>query len=113
VPANPWAVRSHFLKVRDRTSYAFALASVAVALHLEGETVQEARIALGGVATGPWRATAAEDALRGRTRAEQTAGIAAEAAFADARPGRDNAFKLDLGRAAVVQALMETKRMRV
>lgn len=113
VPAGPWTRRSHFLKVRDRTSYAFALASVAVALELDGDTVQEVRLALGGVATVPWRATAAEDALRGRTLDEQTAGLAAEAAFADARPGRHNAFKLDLGRAAVVQALMETRRMRI
>lgn len=113
VPAGPWTARSHFLKVRDRTSYAFALASVAVALQLEGETVHEARIALGGVATVPWRATEAEEVLRGRTLDEQSAGLAAEAAFAGARPGRHNAFKLDLGRAAVVQALMETKRMRL
>jgi len=113
VPAGPWTARSHFLKVRDRTSYAFALASVAVALQLEGETVHEARIALGGVATVPWRATEAEAVLRGRTLDEQSAGMAAEAAFAGARTGRHNAFKLDLGRAAVVQALMETKRMRL
>lgn len=112
VPAGPWTDRSHFLKVRDRTSYAFALASVAVAIEMTGETVHEARVALGGLATVPWRARAAEE-LRGRTLDEQVAGLAAEAAFADARPGRHNAFKVELGKAAVVQALMETKRMQV
>lgn len=113
VPSRPWSARSHFLKVRDRTSYAFALASAAVALDLDGETVREARIALGGVATVPWRAVAAEDALRGRVLDERSTAEAAEAAFAGARPGRRNAFKVDLGRATLVQALLETSRMRV
>lgn len=113
LPAAPWTARSHFVKVRDRTSYAFALVSVAVALELEGETVREARIALGGVATVPWRARRAEDVLRGRTLDERTAGLAADAAFAGARPGRHNTFKVDIGKATVVHALMETKRMQV
>lgn len=113
VPARPWSARSHFLKVRDRTSYAFALASAAVALDLDGGTVREARIALGGVATVPWRAAAAEDVLRGRALDERSAADAAEAAFAEARPGRDNAFKVELGRATLVQALLETSQMRV
>ncbi len=113
VPAASLAVRSHFLNVRDRTSYAFALASVAVAVDLEGETVREARIALGGVATVPWRARAAEDWLRGRELDEAAAAEAARVAFAAARPGRHKAFKVDLGKAAVVQALLEAKRMQV
>ncbi|MEQ8393550.1 xanthine dehydrogenase family protein subunit M [Thalassobaculum sp.] len=113
VPAGPWAERSHFVKVRDRTSYAFALASAAVALELDGEKVRDVRIAIGGVATVPWRARLAEDTLRGQALDEQSAELAAEAAFSDAHPGRHNAFKLDLGKATIVQALMETKAMQV
>jgi xanthine dehydrogenase YagS FAD-binding subunit len=113
VPAGPWTARSHYVKVRDRESYQFALASAAVALHLEGETVQEARIALGGVASVPWRAHAAEDALRGKRLDEDTAMRAAQAAFADARTYRDNTFKVPIGQQAVVRALLETKAMKV
>jgi CO/xanthine dehydrogenase FAD-binding subunit len=69
VPAEPWTRRSLFLKVRDRKSYEFALAAAAVALDLDGDKVREARIALGGVATVPWRAKGAEEALRRRTLA--------------------------------------------
>ena len=82
VPARPWARRSLYLKVRDRESYEFALASAAVALDLDGDTVREARIALGGVATMPWRAREAEAALAGQTLDEASAERAAEAAFA-------------------------------
>ena len=66
VPAGPWTRRSLYLKIRDRESYEFALASAAVALDLQGGVVREARIALGGVATMPWRASAAEAVLKGK-----------------------------------------------
>ncbi len=107
VPAAPFTRRSLYLKVRDRRSYVFALISVAVALHLgPGREVREARIALGGVASRPWRAQAAEAALRGRLLDEAVAGNAAEIAFADARPHEQNAFKVELGKRTMVRALL-------
>ena len=111
VPAGPWTRRSLYLKIRDRQSYAFALASAAVALDIADGAVREARIALGGVATVPWRARAAEAALKGRPLDEPEAQEAAEAAFASARPQRHNAFKIDLGRRTLVRALMQVARM--
>ena len=112
VPSGAWTRRSHYLKVRDRDSYAFALASAAVALDLEGTRVREARIALGGVATVPWRARAAEQALMGQDINEANAVAAAEAAFASAQPHGDNTFKVALGKQTLVRALLETSRMR-
>lgn len=108
VPAGPWTARSRYLKVRDRRSYQFALASAAVALELEGATVREARIALGGVATVPWRAREAEATLRGQPLDEATALRAADAAFSSAHTTRHNAFKVPLGKATLVRALLET-----
>ena len=108
-----WAARSRYLKIRDRESYAFALASVAVALDLQGGTVRDVRIALGGVATVPWRSKAAEDALRDQDLTEQSARRAAEAAFAEARPRKHNAFKVELGREALTRALLEARDMRI
>ncbi|RUU14683.1 xanthine dehydrogenase family protein subunit M [Mesorhizobium sp. USDA-HM6] len=113
VPATPWARRSRYLKIRDRESYAFALASAAVALDLDGDSVREARIALGGVATVPWRAREAEAALQGKKLDEATARAAADAAFADAEPRRYNAFKVELGKRTLVRALLETRDMKV
>jgi xanthine dehydrogenase YagS FAD-binding subunit len=113
VPAGPWTARSRYLKVRDRDSYQFALTAAAVALDLEGDTVREARIALGGVATVPWRAHEAEAALRGKTLDEGTAAQAAEAAFATASTRQHNAFKVPLGKQTIVRALLETKAMKV
>ena len=113
VPAGAWTRRSLYLKIRDRESYAFALASAAVALDMDGSKVSEARIALGGVATVPWRAKAAEEALRGKTLDEKSAQAAAEAAFQDARPREHNAFKIDLGKRTLVRALIETRDMKV
>ena len=77
--------RSHYLKIRDRESYQFALAAAAVALDLEGDRVRDVRLALGGVATVPWRAREAEDILRGKTLDEESARKAADAAFGQAR----------------------------
>jgi xanthine dehydrogenase YagS FAD-binding subunit len=81
IPSGAWTRRSTYVKIRDRESYEFALASAAVALHLEDDIVKEARIALGGVATVPWRAREAEVTLVGKTLNESTAKTAAEAAF--------------------------------
>jgi xanthine dehydrogenase YagS FAD-binding subunit len=111
VPA--WASRSRYLKVRDRQSYAFALASTAVALDLDGDVVRDVRIGLGGVATVPWRAVAAEASLRGKPLTEETAARAAEAAFADAHSRQHNAFKIELGKQTLVRALMEVREIRV
>jgi xanthine dehydrogenase YagS FAD-binding subunit len=112
VPAGPWTRRSLFLKIRDRESYEFALTSAAVALDLDGDTVRAARIALGGVATVPWRAREAEQALQGRTLDEAAAVAAAQAAFAKAQTRAGNRFKPELGRQTLVRALLEAKMLR-
>jgi xanthine dehydrogenase YagS FAD-binding subunit len=113
VPSGPWTSRSRYLKIRDRQSYQFALASAAVALHIEGDLVREVRIALGGVATVPWRAREAEAVLKGKVLDEAIATKAADAAFANARAHGHNAFKIPLGKQTLVRALLETKDMRV
>lgn len=112
VPAAAWTRRSLYLKVRDRRSYAYALTSAAVALDInpEGE-VGEARIALGGVASRPWRAHAAEASLHGRRLDEAAARNAAEIAFTDARPHGQNAFKVELGKCTLVRALLAAVAM--
>jgi xanthine dehydrogenase YagS FAD-binding subunit len=107
------AAYSTYRKVRDRSSYAFALVSVAAALELEGGVIVDARVALGGVAPKPWRAWRAEDALRGQPATEATFLRAADAELADARPLPGNAFKVELVRrtlAAVLQELTEGAR---
>ena len=112
LPAMPFAKRSSYLKVRDRNSYAFALVSVAAVLNVdEGGTVREARIALGGVALKPWRATKAEEALVGRKPDETTLRAAAEAELREARPYRDNAFKVELAKRSIVRAVTTTVSM--
>jgi xanthine dehydrogenase YagS FAD-binding subunit len=113
VPAGPWTTRSRYLKIRDRASYQFALTAAAVALDLDGAVVREARIALGGVASVPWRAHEAEAVLKGRELDEGIAAQAAEAAFANAQTRQHNASKVPLGKQTVVRALLETKPMRV
>ncbi len=105
VPKTPAGRRSTYHKIRDRESYAFALASAAVALEMDGDRVTRAHIALGGVATKPWRATAAEAALAGQRLTPDMALAAGHTAFADARPGRHNAFKIELGARTVADAL--------
>lgn len=107
VPAGPWTRRSRYVKVRDRASYQFALASAAVALDVQDRTVRSARIALGGVATVPWRAREAEVLLVGKPVDDDTAAAAAKAAFADAKPRGHNAFKVALGQRTLVRALLE------
>jgi xanthine dehydrogenase YagS FAD-binding subunit len=113
VPIAPWTRRSLYLKVRDRQSYDFALASAAVALDLDGAIVREARIALGGVATVPWRSRAAEAALRGKPLDETSANAAAEAAFAEAQPREHNAYKIALGKRTLVRALREAAALEI
>src|SRR5258708_28827511 len=105
VPATSWAQRSLFVKVRDRESYEFAVASAAVALDLVDGLVRTSRIALGGVATVPWRAERAEDTLRGKLIDERASRAAAETAFAAARPSKHNAFKIELGKRTLMRAL--------
>jgi xanthine dehydrogenase YagS FAD-binding subunit len=94
------------VKLRDRASYAFALASAAAAVVVEGGIVTEARIALGGVATVPWRAPDAEASLIGRPLTPETAAAAGRIALPNARPGRQNRFRIDLAAAAVAEALI-------
>jgi len=114
VPAASWQRRSRYLKIRDRQSYEFALASAAVALDIDSDgVVQQARIALGGVATRPWRATEAEKALAGRRLDDVAAARAAEIAFAEARGRKDNTFKIELGKRTLVRALLETAAMEI
>jgi xanthine dehydrogenase YagS FAD-binding subunit len=115
VPALPAAKRSTYLKIRDRESYEFAMASAAVVLDLDRdhETIRSARIALGGVATVPWRAREAEAVLAGKKLDEDLATRAAEAAFADAKPREHNGFKIALGKETLVRALLETAKMEV
>jgi xanthine dehydrogenase YagS FAD-binding subunit len=113
VPAGRHTRRSRYLKIRDRQSYQFALASVAVALDLDGDTVRDVRIALGGLATIPWRARDAEEILRGKILDEAAAHRAADLAFAGSEPREHNAFKIPLGKATVVRALREAKEMKI
>ena len=105
LPALPSGARSTYRKVRDRSSYAFALVSVAAVLEVADGRVSDVRIALGGVAHKPWRALKAEAALRGGAATVQAFGEAALAELADARPLRDNAFKIELARRTLVAVL--------
>jgi xanthine dehydrogenase YagS FAD-binding subunit len=99
------AAHSRYRKVRDRASFAFAIVSVAAAVDIARGTVQDVRLALGGVAHKPWRATVAEAALRGGPATEDAFAAAAAAELAAARPLRDNAFKVGLAQAVLVQTL--------
>jgi len=105
--ADPTAFARHarYLKLRERTSYAFAVVSAAAALAMEEGRIRQARLALGGVAAKPWRARAAEDILAGARPGETIFRRAAEAALADARPSGDNAYKIELARRIVVRTL--------
>ncbi len=107
LPPLAFAARSHYRKVRDRASYAFALVSVAAAIDVADDLVRDARIAFGGVAHVPWRATKAEAALRGAPATEETFRRAADAELVDARPLRDNAFKVPLARNVLVRTLLD------
>jgi len=105
--------RSGYLKARDRQSYEFALASAAVALDVENGVVRDARVALGGVATTPWRAREAETLLKGERFDDSLAQRAGEAAFAGAEPRQHNAFKITLGKRVLARALQRAAAMEV
>lgn len=105
LPDNGFAAHSHYLKIRDRASYAFALISVAAALDLKGKTIQQARLAMGGVAHKPWRLTEAEQVLIGKPATEATFREAAQVAMRGARAFEHNTYKLKLAPAAIVEAL--------
>ena len=111
IPAGAWTRRSTYVKVRDRASYEFAIASVAVALDMDGDVVRQARIGLGGMAYRPWRASKAEAALAGKTLDGPTAEAAAAAALEGAVTHGQNDYKPELGRRTVVRALMQAKTM--
>jgi xanthine dehydrogenase YagS FAD-binding subunit len=103
--AAAFAPHARYLKVRDRTSYAFAVVSAAAHLRMDGGRIAEARIALGSVAHKPWRAVEAEAALDGAVPGRDAYMHAADAALAAARPSGDNAFKIELARRIIVRAL--------
>ncbi|QDL09277.1 xanthine dehydrogenase family protein subunit M [Brasilonema octagenarum UFV-E1] len=105
LPGSPFARRSHYLKVRDRASYAFAMASVATALDIQNGIIRSARIALGGVGTKPWRAYAAEKLLVNKPANEATFQAAANAAVAGSKPQKYNGFKVELTKRTIVRAL--------
>ena len=107
LPADHLARHSHYLKIRDRASYAFALVSVAAALELAGEEIIAARLALGGVAHKPWRDRAVEALLIGRTVSRETFSAAADALLQDAEPLEHNGFKVKLARRAIIRALSD------
>ena len=107
LPALAFSARSTYRKVRDRASYAFALVSVAAAVALDGDSIAEVRLALGGVGTVPWRAWKAEAALRGKPAVESSFLAAADAELAEAKPLAQNAFKLELARRTIASVLGE------
>lgn len=109
LPDLPWAKRSTYRKVRDRASYAFALVSVAAAVDLDGGSIRDIRIALGGVAHKPWRATEAEAVLRGGPSTEEAFVRAADAELAAARPLPDNGFKIPMVRNTLSAVLRDLR----
>jgi xanthine dehydrogenase YagS FAD-binding subunit len=114
LPSMPFAVRSHYLKVRDRASYAFALVSVAAALDLGPDNkIKDARVALGGVAHKPWRAGATEKKLIGQSANEETFRAAAEADLAAAKGYKYNSFKIELAKRSIVRALNIVVKMKL
>jgi xanthine dehydrogenase YagS FAD-binding subunit len=105
IPNNNFKKNVHYLKVRDRTSYAFALVSVAAALEIQNNTIQDVRLAMGGVAHKPWRLTEAEQFLKGKTVSDTVFKQVAELAMRDARGYGENNFKLTLAPNAIIEAL--------
>jgi xanthine dehydrogenase YagS FAD-binding subunit len=105
LPAAGFANHSHYLKVRDRASFAFALVSVAAALDMNGPVIGRARLVLGGVAHKPWRDQGVEEWLVGKVPSRETFSAAADALLQDAKPLEHNAFKVKLAQRAIVRAL--------
>src|SRR4029453_7567193 len=113
IPHLPAARRSHYLKVRDRASYEFALVSAAVVLDLEGDTIRAARLGLGGIATRPWRAIEAEQVLTGRKATDDAFRNAAEVALAGAVAREHNHFKIELAKRTIVRAFAAARGVSV
>lgn len=111
LPEKGFAEHHAYLKLRDRTSYAFAVVSVAVALEMEGDVVKEARVALGGVAHKPWRNREAENQLNGQRASDENFRAVAEMIFREAKGFTFNSFKIELGKRAVVRALRQAVEM--
>jgi xanthine dehydrogenase YagS FAD-binding subunit len=105
LPAPIAGARSHYLKLRDRAAYEFALASAAIVIKVNGDRIEHARVALGGVGTVPWRSHEAERALHGERADAATFRKAAEAALKDAQPASENGFKVELAKRCIVRAL--------
>ena len=110
LPPKGFATNYTYLKIRDRLSYAFGLVSIAVGLELDGDTIKEARFALGGVAHKPWRDPQAESALRGQPANAATFAHAADVLLHDAKGYAHNAFKIDLARRCIARALTQAAR---
>ncbi len=111
LPEKGFTEHHAYLKLRDRTSYAFALVAVAVGLEMDGDSVKEARLVLGGVAHKPWRNKEAENLLNGKTATKENFQTVAETIFKDAKGFKHNAFKIELGKRAVVRALRQAVEM--
>ena len=105
IPDNPFSKHVHYLKIRDRASYAFALVSVAAALEIDNNTIRSARLAMGGVAHKPWRLTEAEQSLAGKPLSEASFAQAAQIAMKEAKAYKYNSFKLKMAPNAITQAL--------
>lgn len=110
LPKSNFAANSYYLKIRDRSSYAFALVSVAVGLQMRGSTISAARIAMGGVAHKPWGAAEAEKYLSGKAATDENFRAAADAEMKAAKPLEHNKFKVELGKRAIVHALRRAAR---
>ena len=104
MPKSPYAAHSHYLKVRDRASYAFALVSVAACLEMDGEMIRSARFALGGVALKPWRSEEAEKSLEGKPATAEHFSTAAEIVLRGAKTYQYNTFKVQMAKQAIVRA---------
>jgi xanthine dehydrogenase YagS FAD-binding subunit len=110
LPAQGFPLNYTYLKIRDRLSYAFALVSIAAALRLENGTIQEARLALGGVAHKPWRDVTVEASLRGQPENQKSFARAADLLLTDARGYAHNTFKIDLARRGIIRAFIQAAR---
>lgn len=112
LPAKGFEKNHAYLKLRDRTSYAFALVSVAVGLEMDGDSIKDARIVLGGVAHKPWRNREAENLLNDKPATKENFQKAAELIFSEAKGFEHNAFKIELGKRAVLRALRQAVEMK-
>jgi xanthine dehydrogenase YagS FAD-binding subunit len=110
IPPLPFASNSTYIKVRDRSSYEFALTSAAIALELNGDVISDARIALGGVGTKPWRAKDAEQSLKGKKASLETYRAAADIALKDAMTFKYNAFKTELAKRTIIAAFQNLEK---